>query len=498
MDFHDYTSKKHLQVSSHTETQESFRQNFSSAEKILQFQSIFPVLSDDHDIKKVTREKVEKMLYAHQSIHEGQNTPTAPYLGPMGINQWIWTNRVERDVPSSLLREYLKRSTKIDPFSFLKKYEHVSSLLTHIAKFHSIPSDQIKNKHLVDPLTLQHCMNNWDKNSLTLALLRFLSQKSKEAGFLDIDIAIKKSPNILVKLHPRVQDYKIHLETKGFVAKHIRNSISHVQQLLEWLCSNISVFSSISSEVVSIFQIQNEHLLAYRSYKLKLVKQGICSPITFTHMIYSIRSFYHYLKDRFGFEPPLRRFRSIKAPRYHHRELPTEQEVETFFNVVEQYAANPLHEQIGYRFMYDLGLRLSEVSKIKWSDINMGTRRIVVHSKGKKSHILYLNGQLFELLQEYQSKQITQKYLLGENHRSIGDRLYHCYKLYTMIAGWSFPGGVHLFRHMFITRHAMNNVLPQKLKEIARVQMVNTVGLYVHVRQHDQYLIDQINLLKYK
>lgn len=69
----------------------------------------------------------------------------------------------------------------------------------------------------------------------------------------------------------------------------------------------------------------------YRTYKLKLVRDGECSQISFTHSIYAIRSFYRFLHERFGFESPLQRFRSIKAPRYSPRELPTDQQIEAFF-----------------------------------------------------------------------------------------------------------------------------------------------------------------------
>lgn len=111
---------------------------------------------------------------------------------------------------------------------------------------------------------------------------------------------------------------------------------------------------------------------------------------------------------------PLQRFRSVKAPRYSPRELPTDQQIEAFFHVVEQYARNPVREQIGYRLMFHLGLRLSEVAQIKWSDINLGTRTIVIHSKGKKSHVLPLVGSLYSLLQELKNSR--------EQHTSWGKR----------------------------------------------------------------------------
>lgn len=298
-------------------------------------------------------------------------------------------------------------------------------------------------------------------------------------------------------MHPRILSFKMHHEEKGFAHKHVRNTITHVHQLFVWLCANVRMFAAASPDVISVFQIQNDHLLAYRAYKLKLLKEGIYSTITFTHSIYAIRSFYRFLRERFGYEPPLQRFRAIKAPRYKPRDIPTDQQIEAFFHVVRRYAGDPVREQIGYRLMLHLGLRLSEVANIKWKDINLGTRTIVIHSKGKKTHVLPLAGKLYQLLRELQYQPMT-TYLMGEKTSTIEGKLYEYFKLYAMITGWAFPGCVHLFRHTFITRLAHKGILPQAIKELARVTMLDTVGLYMHVARHDQHMISQINLLKYE
>lgn len=477
-------------------TQESFRQNFSFAEKILDVSGIFPTLSDDHDIKKVTREKVEHMLYAKQLMPEIQNTMDSTYLGPQGINQWIWENRVESEIPVHLLREFLSHSMEIVPHDFFKRFEQALNLLIQTAKCHGITPAQVENMHLLDPESLRHGIKHLAKKGNVIAF-SFFNAEVNTGRVNGQNIPQANSTREFLCLHPRILSFKLHLEQKGFSRKHVRNTITQVHQLFVWLCANVRLFATVSPDVISIFQIQNEHLLAYRTYKLKLVKDGIYSPITFTHSIYAIRSFYRFLRERFGFEAPLQRFRAIKAPRYKPRDIPTSQQIEAFFHVVRRYAGEPVREQIGYRLMLDLGLRLSEAANIKWKDVNLGTRTIVIHSKGKKSHILPLGGQLYSLLQEFQSQPMT-NYLLGEKSSTIAGNLYEYFKLYAMITGWTFPGGVHLFRHTFITRLAYKEVMPQAIKEVARVSMLNTVGLYIHVAHHDQHMISQINMLNYE
>ncbi len=458
---------------------------------------VFPSLSDDHDIKKVTREKVEDMLYAKQLTPDIQHTEDTGHLGPMGINKWIWENKIQREIPVSLLREFLFRAIQNVPHNFFNKYELVRDLLIQIANFHGITPAQVEDRHVLDPMSLRHCLKHVAKKRLVSSLLQFLSQKSLQAGLMDHNFTFVQAPREHLAMHPRILSFKGYLEEKGFASKHIRNTITLVHQLFVWLCANVHMFTGASPNIISVLQIQNDHLLAYRTYKLKLVKEGIYSPITFTHSIYAIRSFFRYLKECFGYQPPLQRFRAIKAPRYKPRDIPTDQQVEAFFHVVKRYAEDPVREQIGYRLMLHLGLRLSEVANMKWKDINLGTRTIVIHNKGKKTHILPLAGKLYPLLRELQFQPMT-TYLLGEKTATIKYNLYEYFKLYAMISDWSFPGGVHIFRHLFITRLAYKGTLPQAIKEVARVTMLDTVGLYIHLAYQDQHMISQINMLSYE
>lgn len=489
-------SKNHEQF----ESQESFRQNFSFAEKILDPSGIFPQPRDDHDIRKVTREKVEDMLYAQELKPEIMDAEGVPHrIGPQGVNQWIWENLVQREIPQSVLREFLNRGLRNHnaPHVFFRKYEYVRKLLVLTANSHGISPSQVQNEHLLDPQAIHQGIQHIAADRFALSLFNFLMQKSIQAGISDQRFPVAKTPHEQPPLHPRILSFKQHMEEKGFSPKHVRNTITQVHQLMVWLCSNVRVFVGTSPETISIFQIQNEHLLMYRTHKLRLVKLGHCSRITFTHSIYAIRSFYYYLQKQFGYHPPLRRFCSVNAPRYSLRDLPTDQQIGTFFRVVEQYAENPLLEQIGYRFMLHLGLRLSEVAKIQWKDINLGTSTIVIHSKGKKTHVLPLSSNLSSLLHKLQN-QLLATYLMGGKPSNNRHHLYEYFKLYTMIADWPFPGGVHIFRHLFITRLAHKGVLPQALKELARLIQVDTVGLYLHMAHQDQHMISQINLLNYE
>ena len=475
------------------QSQESFRQNFSSAEKILPFQGIFPPPCDDHDIRTFTREKVEELLYAKQ-LSETESTMES--LDPLSINQWIWENRVKKEIVPDLLRECL-RDLNHCPVRYFKKFSELLTLQRIVARIHQVELSQIREEHLINPNTIRSAIEQMGITVVKKSLFDFLMKRSIQEGSLQSHIPLMWTPKEKVNMHPRILNFQQHMQHKGFSKKHTQNCVTYINQLFKWLCKNIRIFMKYQPDDIPVIQIGNEHLLAYRTYRLKLVKDGSYSPITFTHAIFAIRSFYYFLQERYGYSPPLQRFRAIKAPRYHSRDTPTEQQIEVFFQVVARYSKQPNRDQIGYRLLLQLGLRLSEAAQVTWGDINLGTRTLRIHSKGNRSHILPLAGKLLHMIQQAWNGQPSSEYVLGKKPRSTVNQLYEYYKLYSMIAGWTFPGGVHLFRHVFITRLAKKGALPQPLKDVARVVNLDTVSLYIQLAHQNQYLTQQINMLNY-
>lgn len=233
---------------------------------------MFPSLSDDHDIRKVTREKVEHMLYAKQLIPEIQPIEGNTYLGAKGINQWIWENKVQPEIPPSVLREYLSRGMHNTPHNFFRKFQITRNLLFQIAKLYEIEPSQIQDRHLLDLKSLHQGFEGLAKDGFTSTLFHFLMRKSIQNGILDKDFPFVKTSDKQSRMHPRVLSFQIHMEEKGLSRKYIRNTATHVHQLLVWLCANVQMFRTTSPDTISIFQIKNEHLLMYRTYKLRLVR----------------------------------------------------------------------------------------------------------------------------------------------------------------------------------------------------------------------------------
>lgn len=85
---------------------------------------------------------------------------------------------------------------------------------------------------------------------------------------------------------------------------------------------------------------------------------------------------FRFLNKRFGNPDPSRKLKSISAPRYRYRKLPSQEQLNTFFEVVAKYSEDPILERIAFRLMLDLGFRCSEVSQVSMEDINLNFESI--------------------------------------------------------------------------------------------------------------------------
>ncbi|WP_282937677.1 site-specific integrase [Paenibacillus sp. RC67] len=482
-----------------TKKQESFRQNASFAEKILLNEGMFTRCGDDHDIRKITRARIENMLYANS--FELSETPVNIHIGRQGINHWIWENKVILDIPTKVLKDYLYQKMTNDAFAFYNEYIMARELAQKIAAYLKIPISEILDEQLMDNEVLTYLSKSFATTGRKQNLIAFVVQYAKQTTMHDTEkyrllftpLGTRKGKPV----HPKIEMYMKQLTKEGKSELTIARVITHINSMLFWLVNTMKDFTACELHTVPILSIKEMHLQEFRSYLLKKQRKGEYSSITISECIYAIKSFFLFLQKIFGFPDPAKKIKSIKASRYRFRNLPTEEQIIAFFNVIEMYSENPLLECIAFQFMLTLGLRSMEVSQVSWNDINMGIRTICIHSKGGKHHELPLAGKLYRDLEIFQSITSTSKYLFGDNPQKSTRELQNNYKLYSLIAGWAFSGGLHLFRHCFVTNLAGQSPPPQALQALSRVVRMDTVSLYTHLNQKTNWLSQEINKLDY-
>ncbi|TJY42671.1 site-specific integrase [Cohnella pontilimi] len=475
--------------------QESFRQNASFAEKILAEEGIFSCQGGEHDIRKLARERIEGMLNAEHllplPLEEKQ------HVGRSGINQWIWDHKISKDIAPDILKEYLESCISNNPWYFYVKLKAMTELQVEMCRFHKLPALSLTSDHFLQSEALQHLAARFATSKVKKLIVGFLQERSEALGLLEEKAPLTHVRRQGKKVHPRAHEYFEQLVKEGISKDTQRHFLEHAHHLFSWLSKNMRDFNGIEADEIPIFQITATHLEEFRAYLLKKVREGTYSKITFCHCIYLLRSFFRFLSRKYGFPAPIRRFKAITAPRYKQRDLPSDEEIKLFFEAVDTYSDEPIIERIGYSLMLFLGLRLNETAQLTWKDINISTGTISILSKGGKPHLLPLPKRVLEDLKSAQRQQPSGKYLLGTNLKTIALRLYRNFKLYSLIAGWTYPGGVHFFRHIFISRLGGQNILPQAIKELSRVVELNTVSLYMHLAQQKDRLLTEINKLQY-
>jgi site-specific recombinase XerD len=296
-------------------------------------------------------------------------------------------------------------------------------------------------------------------------------------------------------LHPKVMEFLKRMEKEGKAKVTQVRFTAYMNMFLPWLSHNMEDFKSYEVHNIPTLKIKEMHLQEFRTYLLKKVSRGNYAQVTAAECLYAIRRFFQFLHRRYGFPNPAKRLKSIKAPRYHTRDIPTDVQIATLLQVINKYSDQPALDRASFRLMFSLGLRSIEVARLSWNDINLETRTIRIHGKGNRYDLLPLVGQLFNDLQLVKQSQNSSKYILGNDINKNKKTLLDNYKLYSLIAEWEFKGGLHLFRHLFITNLVKYNILPQAIQKLTRVEKLDTVSLYMHINR--TWLNEQINILDY-
>lgn len=145
-----------------------------------------------------------------------------------------------------------------------------------------------------------------------------------------------------------------------------------------------------------------------------------------------------------------------------------------------------------------LGLRLSEILGLRFSNIEAGWLRIL--RKGGKEQLLPLSPTLTTLLQAWKSELSAQPsdwIFPGRSGEPMTPRgAQHILKTLAALAGIQKPISPHSLRHTFATQLASRGANLAALKEILGHQRLATTERYLHVTP--EHLRDTLSLLSIK
>lgn len=256
---------------------------------------------------------------------------------------------------------------------------------------------------------------------------------------------------------------KEQLALKAYSPSTVRTYLNEMTQLL------------LTLKNIPADNLKPEHLRRYFVYCL----EKLCLKENTLHSrINALKFYYEQVLGREKF------FWEIPRPKK-HLILPKvlgEDELARLFNAL----TNIKHKALLFT-AYSAGLRVSEVSALKISDIDSGRMQIFVeNAKGKKDRYVNLSPVLLDILRAYikQTRRRPAAYLF-ESEQTGGPypvrTIQRIFQLAKEKAGISKDVGIHSLRHSFATHMLEKGVDIKYIKELLGHFNIKTTERYLHV-----------------
>jgi integrase/recombinase XerC len=168
-----------------------------------------------------------------------------------------------------------------------------------------------------------------------------------------------------------------------------------LSQFSDWLQAE----SGISPEQAGKHQI--------RQWIMVLSEQDY-SPVSINRKLSSLRAFYDFLRREGKIEShPMSALRSLKKP----KRLPVWVKEKSMVNLFEQVefpsGFSGLRDKLVMELLYGTGMRLSELTGLRFDSVSFSDSRILVTGKRNKQRWIPLHENLMILISEYQKLLLT-------------------------------------------------------------------------------------------
>lgn len=220
-------------------------------------------------------------------------------------------------------------------------------------------------------------------------------------------------------------------------------------------------FTTLSFEKNSIETADHAEI---RAWVIDLVDKGLSST-TVNRKMATLRSFYKFLlRSRLITKDPTYKLKSLKNP----KRLPEFVQESTIVSVLEEAVYEATFEgqrdKMILEILYQTGIRLSELTGLKWSDINLFEGAVRVMGKRKKERIIPITSVLNRNILSYKkvfeerfSNGLQSHYFIVNNlgKQSYPMLIYRTVRHYLDLFAQTSSRSPHVLRHTFAT-HLLN------------------------------------------
>ena len=175
----------------------------------------------------------------------------------------------------------------------------------------------------------------------------------------------------------------------------------------------------------------------------------------------------------------------FKIPRHRKQrkspDILTRSEINAIFNACEN-----LRDKCMLMIMYSSGLRVSEVAKLKVSDVDSAKMQLrISESKGGKDRFAILSETCLEILREYWKQYRPQEWLFYRRKCNgtymTSKAVYNVFVKYKNLAGITKKVSTHSMRHSFATHLLEDGVSVFHIKQLLGHSDISTTCFYLHL-----------------
>lgn len=267
---------------------------------------------------------------------------------------------------------------------------------------------------------------------------------------------------------------------KGLSENTLKSYRNDLEKLGDW----------VSSQGISLLTLRRADMNSYLSYRMQ---RGLKARST-ARCLSCVRAFYRYLlrENKIGVDPTLQ----VENPKL-GRPLPdtlTEADVEKLLAAPDTSTPIGMRDRTMLEVLYACGLRVSELTNLKMSEINLRQGVVRIVGKGSKERLVplgeeaisWLNRYLQEARNELLKNNLIQDTVFPSNRGLVMTRqtFWHRLKEHARHAGITKKLSPHTLRHAFAT-HLLNHGADLRVVQLLLGHSdLSTTQIYTHIAQH--------------
>ena len=263
---------------------------------------------------------------------------------------------------------------------------------------------------------------------------------------------------------------------KGLSANSIDAYMTDLQKLADFADNKNLIFS----------EIKLSHL---EEFLAELHDQGLKAR-SMARVISGIKSFFHFLVlDGFIKDNPSR---LLEAPKIGLK-LPvvlSVEEIDSILAAIDVSTAEGTRNYAIIETLYSCGLRVSELTNLRFSDLFFDEGFIRVQGKGSKQRLVPISETAIQKIKNYlqhRSQQIVKKgsedivFLSSRGTAISRITVFHYIKQYAQTVGIEKEISPHVFRHSFATHLLERGANIRVIQEMLGHEKITTTEIYTHI-----------------